>query len=220
MTVGANGGRRRFAQIEVHTSTTLTDHDLCVVDGVPCTTVARSIVDAAGHLSRPQMANMLAAAERASLLHLASIREVLERVRSRPTSGYKLLVDVLTEHLDAGAQLSRSEVEASLRDIAVQAGLPAPQLNRVIAGDEVDAVWPDVGLAVEIDSWAFHRDRRAFVSDRAKLRRLFLRGFVVLPYAAADVVHRPRLVAAELIAARAHAESRVPPRAIRGVSGG
>ena len=112
-----------------------------------------------------------------------------------------MLTAALSEHVRIGAQLSRSEVESALHSIAVRAGLPAPMLNRVIAGDEVDALWPAARLGVEIDSWAFHRGRRAFVADRAKLRRLSLHGFLVLPYAAADVVHRPGLVASELRAA-------------------
>lgn len=156
------------------------------------------------------MANLLACAERAGILHVAAIREVLERVQRRPSRGLSTLVEALDEHVRIGAQLSRSEVEAALRDIAVRAGLPAPQLNRVVFGEEVDALWPDAGIGIEIDSWQFHRDRRAFVADRAKLRRLYLRGFVVLPYAAADITCRPQLVAAELAAARSRSAALLP----------
>lgn len=206
VTVPGNGGRRVSSpEIAVHTSTTLRPEDFCVVAGVPCTTLERSIVDAAGHLSPRRLANVLARAERASLLHLSALRDALARVQHNPSQGHAALSAALDEHARLGAQLSRSEIETALHSIASQAGLAEPLLNRVVAGDEVDALWPRAGLGIEIDSWEFHRDRRSFVADRAKLRRLFLRGFVVLPYAAADVVHRPGLVAAELRAALARA---------------
>lgn len=203
VTAPESTGRRsaRSSSIVVHVSATLGPEDLCVVDGVPCTTLERSIVDAADIVSARQLANILARAERACVLHLAAVRGALERTGPRPTRGRAALTAALNEHLRLGAQLSRSEVGFALREVAVRAGLPAPMLNRVVAGDEVDALWPAARIGVEIDSWAFHRDRRAFVADRAKLRRLFLRGFVVLPYAAADVRFRPDLVADELRAA-------------------
>lgn len=205
LTVPGHGGRRRRGQLRVHATTTFRPHDLAVVGGLPCTSLPRAIADAAQVLDRRRMANVLAEAERRRLLHLAALREAMERVKHRPTPAHALLVHVLTEHLRHGAQLTRSEVEEALREIAVRAGLPAPLMNRVIGGDELDAWWPDVGLGIEVDSWEFHDHRRSFVTDRAKLRRLFLRGVVVLPYAAADLVHRPQLVAPELAALRRQA---------------
>lgn len=205
LTVPRNGGRRRHDHLRVHTSTTLRPRDLAVVNGLPCTSLPRAIADAAQVLDRRRMANVLAEAERRGLLHLAALRDVMERVKHRPTRAHALLVHVLTEHLRHGAQLTRSEVEDALHGIAVRADLPAPLMNRVIGGDELDAWWPDVGLGIEVDSWEFHDHRRAFVTDRAKLRRLFLNGVLALPYAAADLVHRPELVAAELAALRRQA---------------
>lgn len=202
VTVPGNGGRRSTTRIVVHTSTTLAPHDICVVGGLPATTVARSIVDAAVYVQRKQLANLLARAERASLLHVSEIHAVMERVRARPSPGHARLADVLAEYMQLGAQFSRSDVEAALRDIAVRAGLPAPHLNRMVGGDEVDALWPDLQLGIEVDSWEFHRDRRAFVQDRAKLRRLYLHGLTVLPFTGADVVFRPARVAIELAAIR------------------
>ena len=199
--VPGRGGRRMTQGIEVVSSTTLAPHDITIVSGLPVTSVSRSIVDAAQHMSRNQMASLLARAERASLLDVVAIREVMKRVRHRPRPGRGVLLDMLAEHAAAGAQLSRSDVEAALRDIAVRAGLPPPLLNRNVAGDEVDAIWPGAGLAVEIDSWEFHHDRRSFVADRAKQRRLTLRGWTVLAFAAVDVLHRPALVTTQLVTA-------------------
>ena len=150
------------------------------------------------------MANVLARAERASLLDIAEVHEVMRGVRYRPTAAHALLTAAVGEHIRLGAQLTRSDVEGALRDIAVAAGIPPPRLNRMVGGDEVDALWPEFRLGIEVDSWEFHRDRRSFVADRAKLRRLYLQGLTVLPFAASDIVHRPGEVADQLRALLAH----------------
>ena len=199
--VPGRGGRRLTQGINVSSSTTLVPHDVTVVGGLPVTSVARSIVDAAEHLHPKQLANVLARAERAALLDVGAIEEVRRRTRHRPGLGDARLGDALAEYAHLGAQLSRSDVEAALHQIATSAGLPPPLLNRNVAGDEVDAIWPAHNVAIEIDSWEFHRDRRSFVADRAKQRRLTLQGWTVLAFAGADIVHRPALVAAQITAA-------------------
>ncbi len=92
VTVPGAGRRDPNYEIVVHTSTTLRHDEICVVQGLPCTTLTRSIVDAASHLSARQLANVLARAERASSLHLASLRHTLERTRTAPTRGHCTLL--------------------------------------------------------------------------------------------------------------------------------
>ncbi len=203
--VPTNGGRRSPPGFRVHTSTTLAPRDVILLRGLPVTSVSRSLVDACDHVPAAIMANLVARAEQAGVLHLAALRDVAARVRMRPTRGHSVLVRVMTEHLQLGAQLTRSEVEVALREIAARAGLPPPLMNRMIAGEELDAYWPDLRLGIEIDSFTWHGDRASFVGDRAKLRRLFLAGVIVLPYAAADIAYRQAIVAAELRDLRARA---------------
>ncbi len=39
-------------------------------------------------------------------------------------------------------------------------------MSAVVAGHEVDALFPDEKVIVELDSWKFHSDRDSFESDR------------------------------------------------------
>ncbi len=65
-------------------------------------------------------------------------------------------------------------------------GFPPPALEyRILdrAGAliaQVDLCWPDLGVVVELDSWAWHHDRTSFDRDRTCYRRLTAAGWKVL----------------------------------------
>jgi very-short-patch-repair endonuclease len=82
--------------------------------------------------------------------------------------------------LDGGARLTRSEAERALLALLSRARLPLPVCNARIAGLEVDAVWPDRRLVVEVDGFAVHGHRRAFERDRRRDAILRRAGFDVV----------------------------------------
>jgi very-short-patch-repair endonuclease len=51
-----------------------------------------------------------------------------------------------------------------------------------VAGEDVDAYWKESNLVVELDSWEFHKTRRAFERDREKAAALELAGVRVLRF--------------------------------------
>jgi very-short-patch-repair endonuclease len=68
-----------------------------------------------------------------------------------------------------------------------------------VAGLEVDAVWHDRRLVVELDGHEFHRTRAAFERDRIRDAKLQLAGYSVVRFthrrlesAPAEVVHTVR----------------------------
>ena len=46
--------------------------------------------------------------------------------------------------------------------------LPVPRLNVTLFGHEVDALFEEERLIVEIDGWRFHKDHQSFQSDRER----------------------------------------------------
>jgi very-short-patch-repair endonuclease len=64
-------------------------------------------------------------------------------------------------------------------DLIRQAGLPTPEANVRIAGYEVDLLWRDQQLVVEIDGHAFHSSRGSFERDRRKQTDLVAAGLRV-----------------------------------------
>ena len=55
-------------------------------------------------------------------------------------------------------------------------GLPRPTLNTLVEGYEVDALWREQKLIVELDGFGTHRTRAAFERDRKRDAALLAAG--------------------------------------------
>jgi very-short-patch-repair endonuclease len=157
-----------------------------------------TLVDLAGVVPRDQLARALTEAERMGVLDVEAIEAARSRARGRRGRGDAALQAAIAEHRALGAQLPRSKLEARFLELLRSAGLPRPSINATIHGHEVDALWPERRVIVELDGWAFHHPRRAFRRDRSKANALMLRGYAVLRSTHDDVTRRPERVAAEL----------------------
>ena len=98
--------------------------------------------------------------------------------------------------LGFGPEPTRSDLERLFVALCRKHRLPEPEFNARIGPYTVDALWRPERLVVEIDSWAYHRSRASFESDRARDRDLGLRGFEVLRYVDREIAGRPAAVAA------------------------
>jgi len=81
----------------------------------------------------------------------------------------------------AGASFTRSDLEELFLRLADRTGLPRPDTNVMIEGFEVDCVWREQRLVVEVDGWATHGTRAAFERDREKSRILQAAGWRCVP---------------------------------------
>jgi len=60
--------------------------------------------------------------------------------------------------------------------MVVDAGLPRPSTNYVVAGHELDAYWAEHDLVVELDVFETHGTRLSFEEDRKRDEELLLHG--------------------------------------------
>ena len=156
--------RRRRAGIDMHSGSTLTPADVAVVDGIPCTTIARTLLDFA-EIARPkELARAVEETERLDLFDGRAVENVLARASGR--RGAPRLRAALAEWREPA--FTRSEAERIALALIEPAGLPRPNVNTFVAGHEVDLHWPEQGLVVEIDSRAFHSGPQAFERDAAR----------------------------------------------------
>jgi hypothetical protein len=161
-------------------------------DGIPLTSVPRTLVDLAAHLSLDDLAR---ACHEAGVRYRTTprhVRQVLERAHR--TTGSAKLRDVILG--DAKVVLSRLEKEFLALSRAQR--FPLPETNRVASGRRVDCRWPEHHLTVELDSYTFHNSRYAWEQDRKREREAYARGDQHRRYTYGDVFDHPDQMLAEL----------------------
>ena len=193
-------GRRSRPGLTFHRCFALARDETTTRSGIPITTPARTVLDlsGAGLQGRPLEA-VLDRAERIRLLDFAELQRLLRRYPGRP--GTPSLQATLS-HYTAGEIVTRSELEERFLALCDRFGLPRPNVNTVIEGEEVDFLWPDCALIVEVDGYAWHRSPSAFTSDRERDVQLVLAGYRVLRFTWAQVTGRPNYVARAVRRAR------------------
>jgi very-short-patch-repair endonuclease len=197
--VTTSGTVRRVPGIVVRRTDAWRPHDVTIVDGIPATSVARTLYDLAGVVGEQALDSAFAQADLLRL-DLGDLDVVATTLRGRTGPGPARLARARTRFDAVGAILTRSEGEELLRALLADFGLPPAVTNRHVGGDEVDVVWPEAMVGIELDSWKHHQGKVRFVRDRAKLRRLTLAGWTILPYTAFELRADPGLVASETLA--------------------
>jgi hypothetical protein len=189
--------RVRHAGIRVHVTRSLRAEDITAIDGIPCTSWARTILDLAG-VDPPRL--VARALEQSLILRVfdrASLDALLATANGRRGAG---VVRRLLEDLPDGIAPTRSELERAFLALIEAAGLPPPVVNDRIAGYEVDFHWPAHRVIVETDGRRTHDTPLAFERDRQRDLDLELAGWRVVRITWRQVTREPARVAALLSA--------------------
>ena len=172
----APSARRGRRGIQVHRAALPAD-ERTTHRGIPTTTVPRTLLDLSAVVKRHEVRTALRRAEQLRLTDPLSLQDLTTRYPRRP--GLKA-IKALLEEASIGARIIRSELEERFQNFLIRVGLPLPQTNVVIEGYEVDCVWPEQRLIVELDGHATHSPTYAFEIDRARDRRLEAAGWHVI----------------------------------------
>jgi hypothetical protein len=188
VTVPTRAGRGQRAGLKIHRCR-LSAGDVAEVDGVPVTSVARTIIDLSRTLKGRPLEHVIDRADERGLVDFddlrsansASLRAVLRAYDPAPT---------------------RSELEERFLRLCDDHGVPRPETNIRIEGFEVDFVWRDRRLVVEVDGYAYHRSPTAFEGDRERDVRLQIAGWRVLRFTWRQITDRGAWVAAAVTTGR------------------
>jgi very-short-patch-repair endonuclease len=156
VTVQGDAGRRKRRGIKVHRSSTLIAAVSILRDGIRVTKAARTLQD----------------------LHRVTSEETYRSAVRRALD----LQLISSDQLRSENELTRSELERIFRTLCRRHRLPRPEVNACVDGYEVDFLWRDRGLIVEVDGYRHHADRSAFERDRARDAHLQSLGFRVLRF--------------------------------------
>lgn len=198
VTVLTRAGRSR-PRIATHRADALDCVDVTRRRRIPCTSLARTLLDLAAVVDPRALERAVDRAEELRTFDLDAISELLARHPGR--RGARLLASVLAAY-EAPA-ITSSEAEERFLALIDKSGLTRPRVNTWIplvdgTGYRADFLWRDAGLIVEIDGRTYHAKRRAFTDDRRRDRRLALAGFETRRFAASELVADPDRVTAEV----------------------
>ncbi|MGZ4306857.1 MAG: endonuclease domain-containing protein [Solirubrobacteraceae bacterium] len=181
--------------LQAHRSRTLEPRDIRRHHGLALTAPARTLHDLAAtgyqDLERP-----FAEAHAQRLVTAREIEQMLDR--AGPRAGSRALRDLLS---DNASGYTRSKAERILRNLLRSANLPTALFNTRVAGYEVDAVWPDRRLIVEVDGYTYHGHRAQFERDRKKDLALTAAGYRVIRVSWRQLTNEPFALVAVLSAA-------------------
>jgi very-short-patch-repair endonuclease len=173
--VTASVTRHQLPGIRAHSAATIGEADKALIEGLPATSVARTLLDLAA-TDRRQPGPAVARADRLGLLDLIALDELL--ARSAGQRGVRRLRVALDDFRDPA--FTRSGVERRFLRLVKDAGLPRPSTNLFVAGYELDAYWPELRFAVELDTYEFHGNARSFEQDRKRQEDLKLAGIEMI----------------------------------------
>lgn len=186
--------------LRVHTLAALDRRDLRRLGGIPITSPARTILDLAAVVQGRKLEQAVAEAQARRLISRSEVLSLIARVGPRP--GVKPLRSLLDA--ETSPVLTRSEAEERFLALLRSADLPAPEVNAQLLGRyEVDFVWRDRRLVVEIDGFAYHGSRAAFERDRVRDADLVAAGFRVIRITWRQLLAAPASVVARVAAALA-----------------
>ena len=173
--------------IRVFRTLELADDEATSLDGLHLTTPARTLFDLSGWVSDGELRRAVVRAV-PRLVDPADIQALLRRYPRR--RGRKRLRRLMEIYGDQG--LTRSEAEREFLRVLRSGGLPLPETNVFVAGYEVDCLWRDARLIVEIDGRAYHSDATAFQGDRERDAALTAAGYRVVRATWKRITDHPR----------------------------
>lgn len=193
----SNAGRSPdAARIALHRVGTFQPWEGRLIDGIPATTVARTLLDLAPKLRPRALEDLIARADRLQVFDLRAVHRSLQAHPRQPGAPrLRSVVDALSR--TPAADL-RSPLEVRLLQLCDDYNLPTPRANTTIAGLLVDFHWPGTNLIVETDGYAYHSTPSSFERDRERDQRLTLAGYTVVRFTYNQVTGTPEAVAARL----------------------
>jgi len=174
--------------------------EVTMEDGIPVTTVPRTIFDLAATEDSEVVGSMIQEMEFGELRDPLSLWDLVRRYpRRRGVARVRLALERLEDEPEGR---KKSLLEERFVPFLRAYRLPLPRFNYLIVVGtkryEVDCHWPEAGEIVELDGWQGHKTRTAFREDRARDRKLRVAGYGVTRLTWNQLEDEPQVIAADL----------------------
>jgi very-short-patch-repair endonuclease len=191
------GRRRKRRGVLPHRTRRFNPQDFGLLDGVlPITSPARAALDYAEYATPRQLERVVNVLHYKGLASPQDLHDVIARTPGR--HGTPLLKAVLARH--EGPVRFRSGGERIVLAILKRARLPRPEVNAIAEGEEIDFLYRDPKVAIELDGGAAHGTPAAVDRDRRKDAYMRSKGYEVLRYSWWQIEEETEAVIAEISA--------------------
>jgi very-short-patch-repair endonuclease len=193
-------GRSRSSELIQRHHGSLPDDEVTAREGIPVTTVPRTVFDIAATSSTDEVEVAVRQVEFLRLYDRLSLVDLVERYSGRRGVARIRAALARIEALPAGRV--RSPLETRFLPFLRRHRLPRPRLNDwIVVGErrfQVDCHWPGSGQVVELDSWQAHGSKSAFREDRVRDRVLRTAGYEVTRISWRQLDDEPEAIASDL----------------------
>jgi very-short-patch-repair endonuclease/predicted transcriptional regulator of viral defense system len=174
--------------------------EVTVKEGIPVTSVARTILDLAATEPTDVVENLLREMEFRELRDRLSLPSLIKRYPGK--RGIRKVAAALERLQEEPAGRRRRGLEERFAPFLRRYHLPLPRFNDWIALGakrfQVDCHWPGTNQIVELDGWEGHKTKTAFREDRARDRILRVAGYSVTRLTWNQLDDEPEAVSADL----------------------
>jgi hypothetical protein len=192
------GSQKTKARIVAHRGTLLRD-EVVWVRGIPVTSVPRTMLDLASTRPEREVERAWNEMEVRRHRHCLSVPDLLERHPGRKGS---LVLARLAKRKELPVGITRNDLEEAFLALIDRFGLPRPRMNAHLAVRdrfyEIDCLWEEPRVAIELDGGAAHKTAKAFHDDRERDRILTAERFTTARITWHHIHDKPAEVAADL----------------------
>jgi hypothetical protein len=181
--------------VGLHESTFLPPHHITAIDGIPVTTVDRTLFDLAGVVSRKRLERAVANAVNAGQTTIAKLEKVFAETARRGRRGSKAMRKLLSD-IGQGYVPTESELEDLVLAVLEVAGLPLPKKQRNVGGSttpigRVDFLYAATKLVIEADSKRHHTSWLDQEADKRRDLQLTAAGFQIIRVSWQQLIEHP-----------------------------
>jgi len=212
MLIPSDKRRKTTGFVRIHATTRMPEQ-VYTTGPLRLAPLARAVADAARELSR--LSDVRALVAGVVQQGRCTSGELVAELEDGPVQGSALLRTAVSDVRDG----TRSSPEADLKYLLKRARIPMPLFNsQLYVGDIFlacpDAWWPELGVAVEVDSREYHLSPEDHERTLARHARMAAYGITVLHFTPRQIRTQPAEVAATIKSALTAARGR-PPLSIR-----
>lgn len=184
--------RFRCPGVVAHRGGHLTAREIVLVNGIPTTSVHRTLVELGAVVSREKVEDAVECAFRKSLSRQERLQQELERIGGRGSRGSGILRAVIR----ANAGRPPSWLERRFKKLLEVAGLRGYAREHAALGGKyfIDFAWPRLWLGIEVHSAKWHLSSQRWNKDLIRHNELTAGGWTILHFTWAQIRDNPDAV--------------------------